>query len=87
MENKHRYYAIFERHKDGISVKFPDFPSCFTCGDTEKEALNNAKEALALHIYGMEQDKDKIPNPTPVTKIESQKNQSIVLVEASRLYI
>jgi predicted RNase H-like HicB family nuclease len=30
------------------SAVFPEVPGCATAGDTEKEAIANAKEALAL---------------------------------------
>lgn len=30
------------------SAVFPELPGCATAGDTEKEAITNAKEALAL---------------------------------------
>ncbi|MDO6354983.1 type II toxin-antitoxin system HicB family antitoxin [Caloramator sp. CAR-1] len=74
--------AIFDIDDDGISVEFPDLPGCFTCGDTIDEAYKNAKEALELHLYGMEKDNDPIPEPTPLNKIKIQKNQSIMLIEA-----
>jgi predicted RNase H-like HicB family nuclease len=85
MKNKHCYPAVLEYDKDGISVSFPDFPSCLTCGNTEKEALKNAREALALHLYGMEQDQDQIPSPTPSSEIVLQRNQTITLIEIPEL--
>jgi predicted RNase H-like HicB family nuclease len=30
------------------SAVFPELPGCATAGDTEEEAIKNAKEALAL---------------------------------------
>lgn len=82
-ERKDRYIlpAIFEYNNDGISVEFPDVEGCFTCGDTEEEALNNAKEALALHLYGMEQDNDPMPSPTPIRYIKTKENQIVMLVD------
>lgn len=74
--------AIFDIDDDGISVEFPDLPGCFTCGDTIDEAYKNAKEALELHLYGLEKDNDPIPEPTSLNKIKIQKNQSIMLIEA-----
>ncbi|MCX7904118.1 MAG: type II toxin-antitoxin system HicB family antitoxin [Caloramator sp.] len=74
--------AIFDIDDDGISVEFPDLPGCFTCGDTIDEAYKNAKEALELHLYGMEKDNAPIPEPTPLDKIKIQKKQSIMLIEA-----
>ena len=32
------------------SAVFPELPGCATAGDTEREAIANAKEALALLV-------------------------------------
>ena len=59
------YLAVFETDKNsGISVYFPDVPGCVSCGDNFDHALQNAKEALALHIYGMEKDGEALPERT-----------------------
>ncbi|WP_018130582.1 type II toxin-antitoxin system HicB family antitoxin [Effusibacillus pohliae] len=81
MKDRYIYPAIFDYAEDGISVEFPDLLGCLTCGDTDEEALHNAKEAMALHLYGMEQDGDPIPAPTPVSKLRPEENQVVVLVE------
>lgn len=66
---------------DGVSVDFPDLPGCLTCGDTEEEALKSAKEALALHLYGMEQDGDPIPEPSKIKDLKSDESQLYALIE------
>ncbi len=80
-KDRYIYPAIFEYAKDGIAIEFPDLPGCLPCAQTTEEALANAKEALSLHLYGMERDKDDIPEPTPVNKLKAEKNQVVVLVE------
>lgn len=81
--SKDRYIfpALFEYAEDGISVSFPDLPGCFTCGDTTEHALQMAKEALALHLYGMEDDLENIPNPTEPTQLKVDQQSVIILVE------
>ncbi|MDU4479738.1 type II toxin-antitoxin system HicB family antitoxin [Clostridium sp.] len=83
MEKKDLYVfpAIFTYEDDGISIEFPDLLGCLSCGDTTEKAVEMAKEALGLHIYGMEEDNDYIPNPTPIEKIELTKNQIPMLIE------
>ena len=56
--------ALFESEEgvSGYTVTFPDLPGCITEGDTIEEALMMAREALALHLYGMEEDGDEIPH-------------------------
>ena len=66
-----------------IAVTFPDLPGCATSGETEKEALYMAKEALGLHLFGMEQDADEIPSPSAFKDIQKtlDANECVVLVE------
>ena len=58
------YLAVFDSTKDGYSIFFPDLPGCISLGDTLEEARENAKEALELHVYGMEKDKEELPLPS-----------------------
>jgi len=59
------YLAVFETDENpGISVYFPDVPGCASCGDSFDHALQMAKEALALHVYGMEKDGEALPERT-----------------------
>jgi predicted RNase H-like HicB family nuclease len=59
------YLAVFETDETpGISIYFPDVPGCVSCGDTFDHALQMAKEALSLHIYGMEKDGETLPERT-----------------------
>ncbi|WKV08468.1 type II toxin-antitoxin system HicB family antitoxin [Thermoanaerobacterium sp. CMT5567-10] len=81
MKETYIYPAIFDYASDGISVSFPDLPGCFTCGDNDEEAIKNAKEAMALHIAGMEDDGDVIPEPTPISKVKLEDNQIVVPIE------
>lgn len=67
------YLAVFETDDTpGISVYFPDVQGCVSCGDSFDLALQMAKEALSLHIYGMEKEgetpplrTDKVPRTDP----------------------
>jgi len=59
-------------HKDRKSdygVSFPDFPGCITGGRTLDEARRLAPQALALHIKGMIEDGDPIPEPSTVDDV------------------
>lgn len=58
------YLAVLEPTKTGYSVFFPDVDGCITVGKDFAEAQKAAKEALELHIYGMEKDGDELPEAT-----------------------
>jgi len=81
MKDKYIYPAILTYADDGISIEFPDLPGCFPCAGSTEEALKNAKEALELHLYGMEEDGDDIPKPADIKEIKLEKNQVVILVE------
>ena len=82
-KDRYSYVAVFSYEEDGISIEFPDLPGCLPCAekDNTEEALKNAKEALGLHIWGMEQDGEEIPVPTPITSIHLDSNEVPVLIE------
>lgn len=81
-KDRYIYPAIFDYAEDGISVEFPDLQGCLTFGDTEEEALMMAKEAMALYLYGMEEDDEPITAPSRSSSIPTNSNQVVVLVEA-----
>ncbi len=59
------YIALI--HKDAESdygVSFPDFPGCISAGVNLDEARRMGAEALALHIEGMIEDGEAIPEPS-----------------------
>ncbi|HHY74056.1 MAG TPA: type II toxin-antitoxin system HicB family antitoxin [Bacillus bacterium] len=80
-KDRYIYPAIFDYAEDGISIEFPDLPGCLPCAVSTEEAFKNAKEAMALHLYGMELDNDSIPEPSDINKIIKNENQAVVLVE------
>ena len=45
---KLRLLVEFDKDANRWSAVFPELPGCASAGDTEAEAVNNAKEALVL---------------------------------------
>lgn len=82
MKNDYSYVSVFEYDQDGINISFPDLPGCFSCAPVNDidAAFKNAREALGLHLFGMEQDGETIPEPTPISSLELKKNQAFALV-------
>lgn len=81
MKDRYSFIAIFECAEDGISIEFPDLPGCLPCADTMDEALENAREALGLHLWGMEQDNEEIPEPTTIADIRCESNCVPALID------
>ena len=82
MKDLYIFPAIFHSADDGISITFPDLPGCLPYAQTMEEAFANAKEALQLHLFGMEEDNEEIPYPTQVSSITLNKNDTIAMIEA-----
>ncbi|MFA4885042.1 MAG: type II toxin-antitoxin system HicB family antitoxin [Desulfotomaculaceae bacterium] len=80
-KERYIYPAIFDYAEDGISIEFPDIPGCLPCARKTEEAFKNAKEALGLHLWSMENDRDIIPDPTPIEKFHLEPNQTVVLID------
>lgn len=83
MKNEYTFIALFEYAEDGINITFPDLPGCISCAKVNhtEEAVKNAKEALGLYLFGMEQDGEEIPESSPLNKIKIEKNCVPVLID------
>lgn len=82
MKDTYVFPAVLEQDTNGIAIEFPDLPGCLPCAETMEDALKNAKEAMMLHLYGMEEDGEDIPEPTPFAQIKLHERQTLVLIEA-----
>jgi len=61
-----KYLVILEWAGSNYSSYAPDLPGCVSTGKTQEECLRNMGEAIALHLEGMEEDGDPIPEPTSI---------------------
>ena len=73
--------AVFDYHDDKIAIHFPNLDGCISSGDTEQDAFDMANEALTLHLWGMEQDRDPIPEPSLIKDLQLDENQRAVLIK------
>jgi predicted RNase H-like HicB family nuclease len=81
-KDRYIYPALFHYAPDGISVTFPDLPGCITCGDDSEETFRMAREAMAFHLYGMEQDGEQVPEPSVPSTLKPEPAEVITLIEA-----
>ena len=88
MKKKDTYIfpAIVTTEGDGITITFPDLEGCITCAYSDDEIMKVSKEALGLHLYGLETDeeiegKELIPVPSKLNDLKLEKNQATTLVE------
>ncbi|MDO8671691.1 MAG: type II toxin-antitoxin system HicB family antitoxin [Dehalococcoidia bacterium] len=50
-----------EPEEGGYSVTVPALPGCLAQGETLEEAIAMAKEAIAVHIQGLIEDNEPVP--------------------------
>lgn len=58
-----RYLIIIEQAEHNLSAYVPDLPGCVTTGTTRDEVISNMREAIALHLQGLVEDGEPIPEP------------------------
>ena len=83
MKKTERYVfpAVFTYEPDQeIAVVFPDLDAA-TSGTDDNDALLSARELLGCVLYGMEEDGEEIPAPTPLSRVETADNERAVLVD------
>lgn len=50
-----KFFVVLEPAEEGgFNVSIPALDGCFTEGDTEEEALRNAREAIVCYLEGLE---------------------------------
>ncbi|MFT4134751.1 type II toxin-antitoxin system HicB family antitoxin [Labrys sp. (in: a-proteobacteria)] len=64
------YIGLIHKDPDSLyGVSFPDLPGCVSAGATLDEARDMAAEALALHLQGMAEDGEAVPEPSSLEAI------------------
>jgi predicted RNase H-like HicB family nuclease len=65
-----QYIGLIHKEADSdFGVSFPDFPGVGTAGASLEDARNMAEEALALHIEGLVEDGEAIPEASTLDAV------------------
>src|SRR5665811_831548 len=59
-----KYTAIYAKTNTGYSAHIPDLPGRIATGRTLELTKRRMREAVALHLQGMREDGEPIPQPT-----------------------
>jgi predicted RNase H-like HicB family nuclease len=60
--------VIHKDRKSDYGVTVPDLPGCFSAGSTMDEAIAMARQAIELHMEGLIEEGQAIPDPTPIER-------------------
>ncbi len=61
-----RYKVVLHRTDESISVSVPGLPGCWSEGDTEAEALDNVRDAIAEYLAA----RDDLTRDAEVREVE-----------------
>ena len=67
--NVMKYGIVIERGKRNCSVYVPDLPGCVATGKTVAEAKERIQKAIHIHLEGMLEDGDPIPEPRTICDV------------------
>jgi predicted RNase H-like HicB family nuclease len=59
-----KYAVVYAKTNTGYSAHVPDLPGCIAAGATLEETRELIREAVELHLEGMREDGDPLPQPT-----------------------
>ena len=83
MQDRHDFPAVLHYNSDErIGIYFPDLPGCVSQGENDAQAIRRATEALELHLFGMEENREPIPAPSPLSKIKLDSDEKTVMITA-----
>jgi predicted RNase H-like HicB family nuclease len=59
--NVKQYVVVLERTERNYGAYSPDLPGCVATGRTPEETLRRMREAVEMHVRGMEEDAQPLP--------------------------
>jgi predicted RNase H-like HicB family nuclease len=63
-----RYAIVIEKAASNYGAYVPDLPGCIATGATVEETEQLLREAIELHIQGMREDGQAVPEPSSVVE-------------------
>jgi predicted RNase H-like HicB family nuclease len=63
-----RYAVLFAKTATGYSAHVPDLPGCVAAGATMEETAELMRRAIQMHLTGMREDGDQIPEPSTIAE-------------------
>jgi predicted RNase H-like HicB family nuclease len=65
-----RYAVVIEKAKRNYSAYVPDLPGCVATGKTVQSTLSAIRDAIQMHLEGLAEDGQPIPDPDPATLVD-----------------
>ena len=59
-----KYAVVIEKGPNNYSAYVPDLPGCVSTGMTLEDVARNIREAIELHLEGLQAEGEPIPEPS-----------------------
>lgn len=59
----YRFLVVIEKANGNYSAYSPDLPGCVATGKTRQNAERNMREAMLMHVEGLIEDGEPVPEP------------------------
>jgi predicted RNase H-like HicB family nuclease len=63
-----KYVVLFAQTNTGYRAHVPDLPGCVAAGATLAETSELMREAIRMHLAGMREDGEPIPEPETIAE-------------------
>lgn len=64
-----KYAVVIEKGETSFGAYVPDLPGCIASGETREGVLRLIHEAIEMHIQGLKEDGESIPEPASSIEI------------------
>ncbi len=59
-----KYAVVIEEGPKSFGAYVPDLPGCIAVGESRKEVVRLIREAIELHLQGLQEQGESIPSPS-----------------------
>jgi predicted RNase H-like HicB family nuclease len=63
-----KFLIVIEKAGANFSAYSPDLPGCVATGGTPQETVANMRSAIQLHVEGLREDGQPIPEPSTMAE-------------------
>jgi predicted RNase H-like HicB family nuclease len=64
-----RYLVVVEKGPSSFGAYVPDLPGCVAAGESKDEVLALIRDAIELHLEGLQEDGQPIPVPSSTSEL------------------
>ena len=82
------YYVVVHKDDDiDFGAFFPDLPGCFSAGETEDEALQNARISLRMYVEDLAEDGHELPAARTLADLRDDEDVKAALKDGHGFFV